>query len=56
MAETDQPTKPEKTGVCPRCGKTGPVFDVGYVEQTTGPGWTVWGCADCEPFLRVLIG
>ncbi len=56
MAETDQTEKREKIGVCPRCTKTGPVSPVGYVEHATGPGWTVWGCNPCEPYLRALIG
>ncbi|MGW3073512.1 hypothetical protein [Kitasatospora sp. NPDC001132] len=55
-AHQEEPAEPRVTRICARCSNTRRVTAVGYVEQPTGAGWTVWGCDDCAPALRKLIG
>lgn len=59
MADTtrqEETAEPGVTHACTRCSGTHRVTAIGHVEQQTGPGWTVWGCDDCAPALRKLIG
>ncbi|MFE7638125.1 hypothetical protein ACFU7Z_29190 [Kitasatospora sp. NPDC057518] len=59
MAETarqEEAVEPGVTRICARCSGTRKVTVIGHVEQQTGAGWTVWGCDDCAPILRKLIG